>query len=58
MEIKKGNVVSGIDVYGKEVNGKVVNVSSTFGFAVLKTGEDRLDKTVIDFKNIKLESNV
>jgi hypothetical protein len=58
MEIKEGITISGIDVYGKEVNGTVINTSNVFGFAVIEIGKVRFEKTVIDFKNIKIESNI
>jgi hypothetical protein len=58
MDVKVGMTVSGVDIYGKEVTGEVTGTADFLKFATIKCGKDRLDKTVIDFKNIKVENNI
>lgn len=53
MDIKEGTTISGIDIDGREVEGIVVNTMDTFKFAIIQIGNDRLDRTVIHYDNIK-----
>lgn len=53
MDIQKGSKVSGIDIYGKEVEGEIISILNTFELVTIKHGEDRNDKTTMSFGNIQ-----
>lgn len=51
MQIYTNKVVSGTDIYGREVAGKIIGTS--LGHVVIKTGDDRLDTTTMKIENIQ-----
>lgn len=52
MDINIGKEISGTDIYGNSVTGEITNISNTFRFVTIKTGEDRLDTTTVNFDGI------
>ena len=52
MDINLGKEITGTDIYGNSVNGEITNISNTFRFVTVKTGEDRLDTTTVSFDSI------
>ncbi|WP_182629439.1 hypothetical protein [Clostridium chromiireducens] len=52
MEIKEGITISGIDINGRKVEGKVISIMNAFRIATVQYVADRLDKTVISFDSI------
>jgi hypothetical protein len=54
--MKKDDNIIGKDIYGNTVKGIITNIMPTFGIAQVRTGEDRLDVTSCEIRDIK-ESN-
>ncbi|MFT8352882.1 hypothetical protein, partial [Clostridium saccharoperbutylacetonicum] len=48
----RGKEITGTDIYGNTIKGEITNISNTFRFVTVKTGEDRLDMTTVSFDNI------
>lgn len=52
MDIGVGKEISGTDIYGNSIRGEITNILNTFRFVTVKTGEDRLDTTIVNFDDI------
>lgn len=50
--IEKGRIITGINLDGEEVTGVCTNVMNGFRMVSVTHGEDRLDKSIIEFLNI------
>lgn len=47
-----GSKIKGKDIYGNEVQGIITNIMPTFGMAQITHGNDRLDTTTVDLKDV------
>ena len=51
-EIAEGKTMTGINMHGKEVTGECTNVMKVFRTVLVTHGNDRLDKSIIEFDNL------
>jgi hypothetical protein len=51
-DIKKDSIITGVSIDGEEITGVCTNVMKGFRMVSVQYGEDRLDKTIVEFDNI------
>jgi len=51
-DISEGKTMTGINMDGKEVTGECTNVMKGFRVVAVTHGDDRLDKSIIEFDNL------
>ena len=57
MNISKGDSVIGVDLYGKEVTGRVENIMKVFKMAQVRFSKDRLGITTCNISDLKNINN-